>query len=70
MCSELGTRLLNLLQKKKSLDAASYIDFENLNEFTFKQFSYTHADVMGSGRFFYIDAINELNIELPKADEK
>jgi len=54
LCSAPVKRIQNLLKKEK-------IQFNNI-EYT--RYTFTHVDVMGSGRFFYVDTIEQKRLHL------
>jgi hypothetical protein len=60
--SVIGDRIKIILESEKPLEAT---DFYSIN---YKEFVITHVDVMGSGRFFYVDDINTIQLKVPRTE--
>lgn len=64
IASEIGCRIEQALKSISDDDLAEISGPVGLSKLTFKKFSFRHADVMGSGRFFYVDRIEEVELKL------
>ncbi|MBT3747494.1 MAG: hypothetical protein HN936_01760 [Bacteroidetes bacterium] len=59
---EVGSRIIWLFEHSNSGELAKYLNklFLKPRVIQYREFSVTHVDVMGSGRFFYVSEINEI----------
>lgn len=67
LLSELGNSIQNLILKEKA-DAIKKLLKQHkikIKKLQYNYYTYLHADVMGSGRFFYIDNVEQKQILLP-----
>ncbi|GEM_PF-6731668 len=66
MLSEVGGRLKRLVATLSSEEIGSLLqgEYSNLNKLEYTNFTFTHLDVMGSGRFFYVESMSDEVITL------
>ena len=66
MAAEIGDRLqtiINATSREHIRDLLREAQV-SIEEFEYTRFTYTHADVMGSGRFIYVETIEKVRLEL------
>lgn len=66
LCAELGDRIRQVVGSLSPETAAGIFAKEDMgiSNLEYTRFSFTHADVMGSGRFFYVENMEKINIPL------
>jgi hypothetical protein len=64
--AEIGERINQIILNNSSDSIAAFISARKCKpgKIQFKKFTFTHSDVMGSGRFFYVDRIEETHLKL------
>ncbi len=65
--AEIGNRIRSIIDTYDQGDIKNEIEKQNITykSFEYKYFGFIHYDVMGSGRFFYINEINDIEFKLP-----
>jgi hypothetical protein len=63
--SEIGTRIVKIIYSSDQAGLTSVI-LKKHGHIKFVEFTFTHVDVMGSGRFFYVDTMREVKIHTRK----
>jgi hypothetical protein len=68
LLAEIGSRISFIISQSDNKDIRSVLwkAFRLIWQFNYKEFTFHHVDVMGSGRFFYIDQIVDIDIKLYK----
>jgi len=68
LLSETGNRIRKIInpESKKEIKRLLKGKHGELRELKYTMFTFTHADVMGSGRFFYVDTIKKVKIDLQR----
>ena len=66
--AEIGKRIKILLKNNSSLQITQIIKKHQIKKefLEFNSYTFTHSDVMGSGRFFYVENIDTIKVELIK----
>lgn len=66
LASETGDRLANIISTHPKEKIIEYLHKEGVahSDFEYTHFSFTHVDVMGSGRFFYMQTIEKIKLSL------
>ena len=67
LLSETGQRIARILDDYKANTILNRIKKDGIRslKLEFTRFGFVHYDVMGSGRFFYVEEIEEMKIQLP-----
>lgn len=67
LLSETGQRIARILDDYKAEAILNRIKKDGIrsSKLVYTRFSFVHYDVMGSGRFFYVDEMEEMKIDLP-----
>jgi hypothetical protein len=62
---ETGERISKVINNNEKEEIISYLKNNkcHMRKIKFRKFTFTHADVMGSGRFFYVDTIEEVKLK-------
>lgn len=65
--NELGKRVKTILETYNKNEIKDHLKdlYPKGMELHYQQFTFVHYDVMGSGRFFYIDNIEEVKLKIP-----
>ncbi len=68
LVAETGARIRSVLNNAPAAEIEQISDKEKIKtrQLKFKYFTFTHADVMGSGRFFYVEEIKEVVLNIGK----
>ncbi|NOY09801.1 MAG: hypothetical protein GXP33_13270 [Spirochaetes bacterium] len=66
LLSETGNRIRKIItsESKEEIKKLLKGKYDELRELKYMMFTFTHADVMGSGRFFYVNTIEKVKIDL------
>lgn len=64
---EIGERIKQILSNNDEVEVKTILSRGNITRgiLEYNHFTFIHYDVMGSGRFFYIDSIRKLTLDLP-----
>jgi hypothetical protein len=62
--NEIGERIKKLAESSKPATLSQVTKTTLPKQIRFKHFTFTHTDVMGSGRFFYVDNMQEITVKL------
>ena len=67
LASETGDRINEIINQEPKKQIRSLLQKEKLKlkQLEYTRFSFTHVDVMGSGRFFYVETIEKIVLSLP-----
>lgn len=67
LLNELGQRVKTILETYNKNEIKDHLKdlYPKGMELHYQQFTFIHYDVMGSGRFFYIDNIQEVKLKIP-----
>ncbi len=70
MMGETGERIRIILEENEPGDIRKVLDKQlvETRQIRYRKFSFIHYDVMGSGRFFYVENIEELSLHLPEKE--
>ena len=66
LISEIGDRLRTILHTSPEEQIQKLLKKERISiyKIEYTRFTFTHVDVMGSGRFFYVDTIEKIQIDI------
>lgn len=70
LLNEIGNRIKKIVESEKREEIARIMKINKIKNKTirYKHFTFRHTDVMGSGRFTYVDRIVEMKFELMKKE--
>lgn len=70
LLNETGNRIKKIIESEKKEEIARIMKINKIKNKTirYKHFTFRHTDVMGSGRFTYVDRIVEMKFELMKKE--
>ncbi len=70
LLNETGNRIKKIIESEKREEIARIMKINKIKNKTirYKHFTFRHTDVMGSGRFTYVDRIVEMKFELKKKE--
>ncbi|MBU0763410.1 MAG: WG repeat-containing protein [Bacteroidetes bacterium] len=66
LVGEIGERIQSIAESPDKQKIIEVLDKNNIKtrEILYRRFWFRHCDVMGSGRFFYVDRFEKVNVEL------